>query len=318
MKKTFAAIWIVTLVVFTASCERDFIEDDLTGKSVSILAPADNDTVPYSSPLFWWNEMSGALKYRVQIVYPDFSAPQQLLYDTAVTGDRFYPNLNPGYTYWWRIRPENGSSEGEWVLRKLTIDSSASLASQNVQITTPLSNGYATSSSSVSFAWNAVSGASLYRVDILNSTTGTSTITLTTSTTAYTAALPQGSYEFKVRAENSVSFTPWASRTFSVDQTAPTVPQLISPATNSFYATPPATLQFDWSNDATAYSDTLWIATDSTFASGVLIQQMLLSSQSNYTWTGAQANTTYFWRVRSADAAGNRSNYSSVFRFTVN
>lgn len=111
---------------------------------------------------------------------------------------------------------------------------------------------------------------------------------------------------------------PACGQTGGRTQTAPTVPQLILPATNSFYATPPATLQFDWSNDATAYSDTLWIATDSTFASGVLVQQMLLSSQSNYTWTGAQAGTTYFWRVRSTDVAGNRSNYSFVFRFTVN
>jgi hypothetical protein len=308
----------ILCVTFFAACERDFIEDDLTGKTVSILAPADSDTVAISSPLFWWNEISGALKYRIQIVYPDFSAPQQLLYDTAVVGDRFYPALSPGYTYWWRMRPENGSSQGEWVTRSLTIDSSSSLTSQIVQITTPQTNGYATSSSSVSFTWNALSGATLYRIDIINTTTGLSVLTLTTTSTAYTAALVQGSYEFKVRAENAVSFTAWSSRTFIVDQTAPTVPQLITPANNTFYATTPSSIAFDWTNDATAYSDTIWISTDSTFASGIQLQQMLLSAQSNYTWTGAQSSTTYFWRVRSADAAGNRSNYSSVFRFTVN
>lgn len=301
-----------------SSCEHDFIEDDLTGKIVTVLAPADNDTVSTSTPLFWWTEISGALSYRVQVVYPDFNAPQQLLYDSAVVGDRFIPSLVPGYTYQWRIRPENGSSQGDWVTRTLTIDSSVSLATQSVIITLPASNGTATSSSTISFAWNGVSGASLYRVEITNTTSGSNVAATTTTLNNYSATLAQGNYEFRVRAENATSFTAWATRTFTIDQTAPTVPVLIFPADDAFYASTPASIQFDWSNSADAYIDSLEISTDSTFATGIVAQVQLSATQSTYTWTGAQATTTYFWRVRSIDLAGNRSNYSSVFKFIVN
>jgi len=316
--KSFAGCFALFASVFLTSCEHDFIEDDLTGKMVSVIAPADNDTVSVSTPLFWWNEISGARSYRIQIVYPDFYAPQQLLFDTAVEVDRFIPTLLPGNTYEWRIRPENGSSEGNWVTRTLTIDSSVSLANQSVIITLPASNGTATASSTVSFSWNNITGATLYRVEITNTVSGAGVVATTTTLANYTTTLAQGNYEFRVRAENSASFTAWATRTFSIDQTAPTAPFLIFPAANAFYTSAPASITFDWSNSTDAYTDSLEISTDSTFTAGIVLQVALSASQSMYTWTGAQSASTYFWRVRSIDLAGNRSNYSSVFKFMIN
>lgn len=308
----------IFFVLTLPSCERNFIEDDLTGKRITILAPADQDTLSTASPLFWWNEIAGARNYRLQIVYPDFNAPQQLIYDTLVEGDRIYPVLVPGYTYQWRIRPENGSSQGDWTLRNLTIDSTVSLSTQNILISSPASNSYATSSSTISFAWNAISGINFYRIEITNTTSGATVSSTTTSVNSFSYTFPQGEYAFSVRAENNTSFTPWAQRTFSVDQTAPTAPVLVSPANAAFYSTVPSTQVFDWTNAADALTDSLYIGTDSTFTGGIQAALLLNSSQSNYSWTGAQSSTIYFWRVRSTDAAGNRSNYSSTFKFTVN
>lgn len=300
------------------SCEHDFIEDDLTGKIVSVIAPADDDTVQSATPLFWWNEINGARSYRVQIVYPDFAAPQQLLYDTAVEGDRFYPTLTAGNTYYWRIRPENGSSEGDWITRRLTVDSTTSLANQNIVITVPASNGFATASSMVTFSWNPVAAADYYRVEITNTTTAASVVSLAVTTTSYQYTLAQGNYEFRVRGENSASFTPWSARTFSVDQTAPVTPTLVAPAHNSFFASPPSTLAFDWTSSADAQTDSLLVSTDSTFASGNVLSLALSATQGGYNWTGALGGTVYFWKVRSVDVAGNNSNYSAVYRFDVN
>lgn len=314
------SVWIaaVSAVFFLNACEHDFIEDDLTGKIVSVMAPADDDTVESAVPLFWWSEINGARTYRLQIVYPDFDAPQQLLYDTAVEGDRFYPSLVPGNTYYWRIRPENGSSEGDWVTRRLTVDSSTSLANQNVVITLPAANGYATASSSVPFSWNAMSAASYYRLEIVNTATAASVISTTVTTTSYQYTLAQGNYELKVRAENSASFTAWSTRTFSVDQTAPVTPTLIAPADNSFFTSVPSTLTFDWTSSSDALTDSLFVSTDSTFASGNILALALSATQGGYNWTGALGGTVYFWKVRSVDSAGNRSNYSAVYRFDVN
>lgn len=314
----FSYLLIPFCILFFPGCEDDFIEDDLTGKLVSILAPADNDTVPTSTPLFWWNEINGARSYRVQIVYPDFMSPQQLLYDSAVASDRFYPSLTPGNSYEWRIRPENGSSEGEWVTRRLTIDSSISLSNQTIVITQPATNGTSTANSTMSFTWSALTSASLYRLEITNTVSGIVSVSTTSAMNNFTTVLAQGSYEFRVRAENATSITAWATRTFIIDQTAPTTPVLIFPGDNAFYASPPSSINFDWNNSADAYTDSLEIATDSTFSSGIVLQVLLSSTQSSYTWTGAQTLNTYYWRVRSTDLAGNRSSYSNVFSFIVN
>ncbi len=313
----FIRICFAGLILF-AGCRKDFIESDLKDKLVSILAPADDDTVSTTTPLFWWNEIEGTRSYHIQLVYPDFDSPQALLYDTLVEGDRFYPNLDPGYTYHWRIRPENSSSHGDWVTRKLTIDSTVSMNAQSVVITSPSSNGYATSNSTVSFSWNTISGATFYRIDITNTANNANVTSTTTTLNTFSYTFPQGNYSFSVRAENSTSFTPWSSRTFSIDQTAPTPPQLISPAHTTFYATPPPIVNFDWTSATDALTDSLYISTDSTFITGIQTAVLLNSSQSAYAWTGAQAATVYYWRVLSIDAAGNRSNYSSTFKFTDN
>jgi hypothetical protein len=310
--------FLILLAIFSGGCRKDFIESDLGGKLVSILAPSDGDTVSTTTPLFWWNEIEGTRSYHIQIVYPDFTSPQMLLYDTLVEEDRFYPNLAPGHTYYWRIRPENSSSQGEWVIRSLTIDSTVSLNAQSLMITSPATNGYATPNSTVSFSWNVITGATVYRIDITNTTSGANVTTSTTTLNTFSYTFPQGNYSFSVRAENATSFTPWSLRTFSIDQTAPTSPQLIAPAHLTFYPSPPATINFDWSSATDALTDSLYISTDSNFVTGIQSALLLNSSQSAYTWTGAQASTIYYWRVRSMDAAGNRSNYSATFKFTDN
>lgn len=318
IRKPLAAIALAAGLFFDLSCEHDFIEDDLSGKLVTVLAPADADTLPTASPLFWWAEIQGARNYHLQIVYPDFSAPQQLIYDTLLEGDRFYPALAPGYTYYWRIRPENGSSEGNWVTRSLTIDSTVSLANQSIQFSIPASNGYASNQSTIAFAWNAVNGASFYRIEITNTANSSLLLATTSTVNSFSYTFPEGQYSCSVRAENGSAFTAWSSRTFSVDQTAPVSPVLIAPANGNYYATPPATLVFDWTSAADAVTDSLYVATDSTFSGGIQAALLLNSSQGYYNWTGAQSATIYFWRLRSADAAGNRSNYSSTYKFTVN
>jgi hypothetical protein len=315
--KIIRAAYFIGIVIF-GGCAKEFIETDLTGKTLTILAPADQDTVSTVSPLFWWDEIRGARNYHIQIVYPDFNAPQSLLYDTLVDADRFYPELNPGFTYHWRIRPENGSTRGDWVTRSITIDSSISLSSQQVIITFPSANGYATSGGTITFMWNSVSGATFYRIDIINTTSGSNVTSATSSLNNFTYTFPQGNYSFSVRAENATSITPWSIRTFSIDQAAPIAPQLIFPANGTFYSTPPAIVNFDWTSASDALTDSLYISTDSTFTSGIQSALLLNSAQSSYAWTGAQAATIYFWRVRSIDAAGNRSNYSTTFKFTDN
>lgn len=312
INRSLAALLLAPLL-FLSACSKDFVEGDLSSKTVTVLAPADNDTVTSSTPLFWWEEINDARHYRLQIAWPSFAAPQQLLYDTAVTGDRFFPSLQAGYTYEWRIRPENGSSSGDYVTRTLTIDSSAGLSNQQIIFTAPSASPYYTNATSVAFAWNSISGASLYRVEVIDSSSGTAVVNTTALSPAFTNVFTPGIYRLQVRAENSSSFSPYASRVFIVDTTAPSASSPQSPANNAGSVS--ATVNFTWiaqSSDRTG--DSLLVSTDSTFSASAL---SVYTTAQSFTGFSASSLTTYYWKLRSRDAAGNWSAYSAVFRFTT-
>lgn len=312
-------LFTLPLLAVINSCTTDYIVEDLAGKSVSIISPADSATANTTSPLFWWNELNDATGYRIQIVWPDFSNVQQLVYDTLAVGDRFSPTLLPGRTYTWRIRPENGASNGEWVVRTLTVDSTIDLSQQNVVITQPVSNFF-TQSSTVTFGWNPISEADIYRVEVRDASTQVVVTTTTVTTTAWSSTFAEGAFEFRVRAEKTSSsdVSPYSALQFTIDQTGPAAPVPTAPANSSILVLP-TTVNFTWTNANDAISDSLYISTDSTFAT-FNEARSFSAAQGSWSWTGAQSTGTgyYYWQVRSFDAAGNASPYSTRFRFRVN
>ncbi len=314
MKKIFLFFALASLI---GACSPDYIAADLSGKSMSFYAPADRDTVSTTTPLFWWSELNGATTYRLQLVWPSFAAPQQIIYDSAIAGDRFYPVLQAGLTYEWRMRPENGSSEGNWVTRTLTVDSSVSLGVQTIIFLSPTANPYITQNNQTSFTWNTINGATLYRIQVVDNSNNTTIDNVTSTSTTYTNTFAEGNYTLSVRAENQSSLTAWTVKNLTVDQTAPTAPILILPADAQTFASSPGTINFDWTSSSDALTDSLFISTDSTFASSQ-VSLLLNASQGSYSWPSVQNTTTYYWRVNSKDAAGNTSNYSVRRRFTVN
>ncbi|MGL4599302.1 MAG: hypothetical protein ACRCYO_17400 [Bacteroidia bacterium] len=314
MKKIFLFLALASLI---GACSPDYIAADLSEKSMSFYAPADRDTASTTTPLFWWSEINGATTYRLQLVWPSFAAPQQIIYDSAISGDRFYPVLQAGLTYEWRMRPENGSSEGIWVTRTLTVDSSVSLNLQTIVFLTPATNPYITQNNQLSLTWNNINGATLYRIQVVDNSNSTTIDNVTSTAASYSNTFAEGNYTVSVRAENQNSLTAWTTKTLIVDQTAPTAPVLILPADAQIFATSPGSISFDWTSSNDALTDSLFISTDSTFAASQ-VSLLLNASQGAYTWPGVQNTTTYYWRVNSTDAAGNTSNYTTRRRFTVN
>jgi hypothetical protein len=312
-------LFLLSYLLSISSCTTDYIVEDLTGKSVAIISPADSATATTTTPLIWWNKINDATGYRIQIVWPNFTAVQQLVYDTLATGDRFVPTLTPGRTYTWRIRPENGATTGEWVTRKLTIDSTIDLSQQNVVITQPVNN-FSTSNSSVTFGWNPISEADLYRIEVRNVSTQAVVTATTVVNSAWSSSFAEGAFEFHIRAEKTSGsdVSPYSTLSFTVDQTGPAAPTLITPADNGILSLP-TTVNFDWTSGTDAFTDSLFIATDSLFTT-IVEQRSFSGSQGSWAWSNAQATGTgyYYWRLRSYDAAGNASPYSTRFRFRIN
>lgn len=290
------------------SCQ-DFIEVDLAKKSIIVLAPANNTASSSSSQLFWWEELKGADKYNLQIVKPGFSSVQQLILDSTITNNRFSYSLLPG-VYQWRVRAMNNSSYTEYVIYNLTIDSSLNLSNLWVSLMSPADN-YSSNSYTQAFTWQPLNNADSYLFQILlsGSVIGTQTLTTTTANFTFTA---EGTYQWRVLAQNgnSTSLAANATRNIIIDNTPPAAPVLTLPATNDSVPNP---VNLEWTADVSATMDSVFVYADTNLT--VLVTSVLTTSLS-YSFTGT-VGQDYFWRIRSRDAAGNWSAYSTRRKFFI-
>ncbi len=110
--------------------------------------------------------------------------------------------------------------------------------------------------------------------------------------------------------------------TFTVESTAPEVPQPNSPSMGAAVKSPPT---FDW-NDVTDLSAPvtykLQIATSTDFAANSIVLDKTGIVASGYTLTDAEASqltgdVTYYWREKAVDAAQNESAWTGAGEFTI-
>lgn len=131
--------------------------------------------------------------------------------------------------------------------------------------------------------------------------------------------LINGNYEWRVKAFNSGFETLYASSTFlvngdeNVDLTPPNIPQLVSPENGS--ETSNTEIEFIWNREdvpGTAERDSIFIYTDE--ALGELETKGLGANKS---FSVTLPTGIYYWTVRAYDAAGNKSEISNSFNFTI-
>ena len=89
-------------------CETAFV-NDLAGKKVVLLAPANNFVTLDSVHTFYWEKINGADRYRLRIVAPSFDSITRLIGDTIIFSDRFTIEMDKG-SYQWRVRAINSAS----------------------------------------------------------------------------------------------------------------------------------------------------------------------------------------------------------------
>lgn len=323
-KFRFAAL-LSGLLVLNAC--KDIVVDDISGKTVAVLAPANNTKTPLNAITFWWEVVDGAEKYNIQIVKPDFNAIQVLVADTNVIGNKYTRSLSPG-VYQWRIKATNASGSTPYTVYNLTIDTTSNLANVLVVPLSP-ANGYLTASKNFIFSWVQIPEATQYQIQILNSSAAVLKDT-TTSNTNYVYAVSTATgavYSWKVKAMNNTSVsqynTPW---TFTVDLKAPNPPALNAPVNQAVFT---GTVDFKWTRNGATLSDvrfdSIYIATDSTFPDFAIVAAARVNgtqiNSASFIPTLAPNSTAtekYFWRVRSVDSVGNRSTYPTWFKFHVN
>jgi predicted phage tail protein len=164
-----------------------------------------------------------------------------------------------------------------------------------------------------SFAWNGVSGAVRYNIQLSTSAAfGSLNLNQQPSGTSYTVgnALTAGrTYYWRVRAINGAgTSSPWSEvRSFTVAGGL-SAPVLNSPADGS--STSDRTPSFSWGSVSGASRYNIQLSTSPTFGSLNLNQTR---SGTSYTvGNNLTVGRTYYWRVRAIDAAGNAGPWSAV------
>lgn len=308
------AFAVIGVFLITYSC-KDIFERNLEKDSVTLLSPPDNHQTTVLAHNFKWEEVKGADDYNLQIAVPSFSNLVSFVLDTNITETEFQFVLSTG-SYEWQVRAQNNSSMTDYTTFILTIDSTPDLTNQPMVLISP-SDIYATSDTSITFSWYPLSIADYYQFEIytpdINGTWYIPPAQITDDSVTYT--LGEGFYEWRVRAENDISVSDFsASRTLIIDLTDPSTPTLQSPSNNDTLTSFP--VAFSWGRGATGGSvikDSLLIYSDT---ANWAVSKQYYTSDTTQTVDTLGANT-YYWHVKSIDAAGNKSNYSTLRKFYV-
>jgi len=308
--KKITYLLLLCLTIF--SCEEILLEDDISDAVVRLVAPVDNAQFASTGLTFTWEPVENGTQYQIQIARPSFSEPLQIVTDNTTDTTSFTTQLNVGQ-YEWRVRAVNSGYASAYTTRKITVVSNDDFQSNSVTLSSP-SNDIITNTASQNLAWQPVLGATGYRLQVLNTATSTIAFEQDVTVTNYAYTFPEGNYQWKVRATNGSQNTLYSARSLLVDTTAPNKPALTSPANLS--NTSDNNISFQWTRTPLAGS----VETDSIY---IYTNQNLTTLQyknreaSPYATSSLTAGT-YYWFIKSFDQAGNISQQSTVFSFTLN
>jgi len=114
-------IFLILTFWFFISCD-DIIEvEDISGSTISILAPVDGSLLTDTEVIFSWNTIQDAERYKLQIATPNFETATQIILDTTITTSNFIKTLDIG-NYEWRIRAENSDYQTIYTTQSFTIE----------------------------------------------------------------------------------------------------------------------------------------------------------------------------------------------------
>jgi immune inhibitor A len=296
-----SAVWTVTI-------------DTVKPAKPALLSPVKDALVTTNLPAFDWGDVPDAVRYDLRVDNSStFGSPEV---SVTVTASAYTVTMPlPDGRYYWRVRAVDAAGNaGAWTSAwTVWVDITPAPAPT---LLSP-ADGSPTNDNTPSFAWNAVPGLSAYRLQVSKSATFASTvINVTRSSTTYTpdTALTDGPYYWRVQARGTDGIWGlWSPVwTLTVDTVRPVSPTLLSPATGSVLNT--SQPELDWSDVADAAYYELQIDNSSTFGSP---EVFLTITASTFTATTPLPNAKYYWRVRTYDAAGNRSGWTAARSFTL-
>ena len=282
----------------------------------TLVSPANAATGIDTVPTFVWNKVTGAATYRLVVATDTTFGSGIFLNDSTITDStRVVHGLALGTKYFWHVSATNGGGTSSFSsTRSLTtitgtpvaptlLSPAASAVDQPVALTlrwsrtTPVAQTYHVQvSTDQTFATNVVVNDS----------------TLTDTTKAVSGLANSTHYYWRVSGKNASGNGPYsAARDFTTIIAVPGAPALLAPANGATGLQ--TSFNLVWNKTATATSYRVVVATDSTFASGIVLNDSTVTDSLRLI-SGLSYNVKYYWHV-SAKNAGGYGVYSSVWHF---
>ncbi len=246
-------------------------------------------------PMLTWKAVEGATSYRIYRSTSKGSG-YSLLGTTTATS---YTNTGAkaGTTYYYRVKACNDAGLSPY----------SNVVSGKVKSVTPkpaapvVKIGNSSTSGKPQLTWNAVSGATSYKVYRATSQKGTYSLLGTVTTTSYTntGAKAGTTYYYKVKAVNSAG-----ESAFSNVVSGKTTVTTLTMGHSASSGKP----QLTWKAVSGAASYKVYRATAKNGAYSVINTTKALT----YTNTGAALGTTYYYKVEALNAAGKSMGFSAV------
>ncbi len=312
MKAKFRLLLLAALpVLLLCTACSEIFEYSIQEEKVTVLLPGPDLRTTNYNVTFWWEEVEWATRYELQVVSPRFDSVQALVLDTVVTGNKFVYSLAPG-AYQWRIRAANGSSRTAYFTQNLYIEVST-LPAQTVLLSAPADNQ--TFNTGTTFRWEALYGAQQYRLQVDTLNFGSRTpplLDVLVTSTSYPYTFPgEGRYQWRVRAENDQEQSQWSRvQQVGYDATPPAAVAPTAPANNA--VNQPVAVLLRWTAGQPGDSFKIFIYKNTE----TNLVNTFTSATNSFTYNGAKGEVI-FWRIKAVDAAGNESDFSPQWKFTI-
>jgi hypothetical protein len=284
---------LASAILLLPSCSDIFLED-LEGQSITVLYPQANTSLSAEQVTFRWEALDGAEEYRLRIVKPNFTQIQAYVLDSLTEQLSMRVSLDTG-RYAWILEARNSGSFTRSDTFNLWIQADTNLSATVLELIAPLNNTVLLDDS-VALVWQEVNFADVYRVQVAVDPSFNALFLVQNQlvTLEYlilgSSQVNDGSYYWRVRAENAFAQSSWSStRRFNVDL----IPSLSLPNSNASITLPFA---FTWNADPGALRDSFYLRRGS--PTGPLHLSAASANQS-LLMPDTLTPGIYYWQLRS-------------------